>query len=83
MVRASSVVNCQFTLAWRRSAFGLPSRDLIAQDGDGVDASVQALANHDVELDPRDVEPAAVLRGEDKLAAITHRALARVGGKAS
>ena len=44
----------------------LPSRDLVAQDLEGGDAAVEALTDHDAELDLGDVEPTAVLgRGVD------------------
>ena len=50
-------------------AGGLPSGDLTAQNVDAIDASVQALADHDVEVDLGDVQPTAVLRGEEELEA--------------
>ena len=52
---------------------GLPGGDFGAQGIDGVDAAIQALADHDVELDLGDVQPTAVLGGEDELEAVPQR----------
>ena len=48
----------------------LPSRDLVAQDPEGGDAAVEALTDHDAELDLGDVEPTAVLGRVDELEAV-------------
>ena len=64
------MVNCQLTLAWMRSRGRLPSRDLVAQDLEGGDAAVEALTDHDAELDLGDVEPTAVLGRVDELEAV-------------
>ena len=60
----------------------LPSRDLVVQDLEGVNAAVEALTGHDVELDLGDVEPTAMLWRVDELEAVP-QALASAGGKAS
>ena len=51
----------------------LPGGDFGAQGVDGVDAAVQALADHDVEFDLGDIQPTAVLGGKDKLEAVPKR----------
>ena len=48
----------------------LPGRDLVAQDPEGGDAAVEALTDHDAELDLGDVEPTAVLGRVDELEAV-------------
>ena len=48
----------------------LPSRDLVAEDLERVNAAVEALTGHDVELDLGDVEPTAVLWRVDELEAV-------------
>ena len=71
MTRASSVVNCQSTLARVRFLAACPTAT--SEGVDGIDAAIEALADHDVEFDLGDVQPAAVLGGMDELEAIPER----------
>ena len=48
----------------------LPSGNLGAQNVNGVHASVQALADHNVEFDLGEVQPATVLGRADELEAV-------------
>ena len=54
-------------------ARSLPSRHFVAQDVDGIDASVETLADHDVEFDLGDIQPTAVLRSMDELEPVPQR----------
>ena len=60
----------------------LPSGDLGAQHFEGVNAVIQALADHHIELDLGDVQPTAVLGGEDELEAVPQGLQDRVSGLA-
>ena len=51
----------------------LPGRDLVAQGLEGVNATVEALTDQDIEFDLGDVEPTAVLGGVDELKAVPQR----------
>ena len=52
---------------------GLPGGDFGAQDVDGIDAAVEALADHHADFDLGDVQPTAVLGGIDELEAVPQR----------
>ena len=73
MTRASSVVNCQSTFAWIRSLAACQAATSARRVSIGVDAAVEALADHDVEFDLGGIQPTAVLGGMDELEAIPER----------
>ena len=61
-------------------AAALPGGDFASHRLDAVDAPVQALPHHDIDLDFGHIEPAAMLRGIDELEAVPQR-LGLLGGK--